>query len=353
MSQDKATLLIVDDAPENIEVLGSLLSRDYDVKVAIDGAGALRLAFAEPPDLILLDVMMPHMDGYEVCRYLKANPVTRRIPVIFVTALDQQENEALGFAVGGADYITKPIQPVIVEARVRTHLALYDQRRDLETQVRIRTEELETTRLEIINCLGLAAEFKDNDTGMHVQRVAGTSHLLALKLGWNNEAADQLRHAATMHDIGKIGIPDRVLLKPGKLDAEEWAIMQRHCEIGARILGSHTAPLMAVARTVALSHHERWDGAGYPAGLRGDHIPLAGRIVAVADAFDALCSVRPYKRPWPLQDTLAHMRAQAGLQFDPQVMVVFDVILPEVLAVQSRCPDDVALPAPATVMLSN
>jgi putative two-component system response regulator len=339
MSDNKATLLIVDDAPENIEVLGELLSREYHVKVAIDGESALRLAYADPPDLILLDVMMPHMDGYEVCRRLKANLATSRVPVIFVTALDQQENETLGFAVGGADYITKPIRPLIVEARVRTHLALYDQHRDLEAQVRRRTEELESTRLEIIQCLGQAAEFKDNETGMHVQRVAGTTRLLALKLGWNSEAADMLSHAATMHDIGKIGIPDRILLKPGKLDSEERAIMQNHCEIGARILGKHPAPLMATAHTVALTHHERWDGAGYPAGLQGENIPLEGRIVAIADTFDALCSPRPYKSAWPLPKVLAYMREQAGRQFDPHLLALFDEILPEVLSVQSNYPD--------------
>jgi len=328
-----ATVLVVDDTPGNIDILREILAPDYRVKVAASGARALEIAGqAEPPDLILLDIMMPGMDGYEVIRRLKANPATRSIPVLFITAKEAPEDEQQGFDLGCVDYITKPISAPSVRVRVRTHLALHDQNRELEAKVRERTRELQETRLEIIQRLGRAAEYRDNETGMHVIRMSHASWITALELGMPAGEAELLLQAAPMHDIGKIGIPDRVLLKPGRLDAEEWAIMRRHPEIGHGIIGSHPSALLQLAATVALSHHEKWDGTGYPAGLAGEAIPLEGRIVAVADVFDALTSKRPYKAAWPVEQAVAELQAQSGRHFEPRMVAAFLARLPDILA---------------------
>ena len=335
-----ATVLVVDDTPLNIDILREALAPAYRVKVATSGARALEIA-AQPerPDLILLDIMMPGMDGYEVLTRLKDDPFTRNIPVLFVTAKDDPEDELRGFALGCADFITKPISAPRVQARVQTHLALHDQSLALEAQVQARTVELEATRLEIIQRLGRAAEFRDNETGMHVIRMSRISKLIALELGLPEAEAELLRQAAPMHDVGKIGIPDRVLLKPGKLDAEEWAIMRRHPEIGAGIIGSHTTPLLKLAAQVAFTHHERWDGTGYPRGLAGEAVPRAARIVAVADVFDALTSVRPYTEAWTVAAAVAHVRAASGQHFEPRVVEAFLACLPRVEAVLAELKD--------------
>ncbi len=336
-AESQPTVLVVDDVPENIDVLAGILRPEYKVKVSLNGEKALNLARTSPaPDLILLDIMMPGIDGYEVCRQLKADLTTRRIPVIFVTAKGEVRDEALGFAVGGVDYITKPVSPPIVQARVRTHLALYDQTRALSGLVRQRTDELNDTRLQVIRRLGRAAEFKDNETGLHVIRMSHYSRLLGLVVGMGQDEADVLFNAAPMHDIGKIGIPDRILQKPGKLDAEEWQIMKQHAEIGARIIGQHDSILLETARIIALSHHEKWNGRGYPAGLEGEKIPLVGRIVAIADVFDALTSVRPYKRAWPVDEAIELLKKEAGEHFDPALIPKFLEILPEVIEIKDR-----------------
>ncbi len=336
-AESQPTVLVVDDVPENIDVLAGILRPEYKVKVSLNGEKALNLARSSPaPDLILLDIMMPGIDGYEVCRQLKADLTTRRIPVIFVTAKGEVRDEALGFAVGGVDYITKPVSPPIVQARVRTHLALYDQTRALSGLVRQRTDELNDTRLQVIRRLGRAAEFKDNETGLHVIRMSHYSRLLGLAVGMGQDEADVLFNAAPMHDIGKIGIPDRILQKPGKLDAEEWEIMKQHAEIGARIIGQHDSILLETARIIALSHHEKWNGRGYPAGLEGEKIPLVGRIVAIADVFDALTSVRPYKRAWPVDEAIELLKKEAGEHFDPALIPKFLEVLPEVIEIKDR-----------------
>jgi putative two-component system response regulator len=259
--------------------------------------------------------------------------------VLFITAKESPEDEQKGFDLGCVDYITKPVSAPRVRARVRTHLALHDQNRSLEAAVRDRTRELQRTRLEIIQRLGRAAEFRDNETGMHVIRMSHASQIIALELGLPELEAETLLQAAPMHDIGKIGIPDRVLLKPGKLDAEEWVIMRRHPEIGHGIIGSHTSPLLIMAAEVALSHHEKWDGSGYPRGLRGDAIPLASRIVAVADVFDALTSVRPYKPAWPVEAAVAELVRGSGGHFEPRIVDAFLARLPDVLAVTAAFGD--------------
>lgn len=333
----KQTILVVDDLPENIEILDGVLRSHYKVKAALNGEKALKIAIQpDAPDLILLDIMMPDMDGYEVCQRLKAQSCTRNIPVIFVTALGEFESEARGFELGAVDYITKPISPAVVRARVRTHLALYDQNRELEQKVQERTSELQATRLEIIRRLGRAAEYKDNETGLHVIRMSHYSRLIAQAAGMNKDDVELLFNAAPMHDVGKIGIPDHILRKPGKLDPEEWEMMKRHVKIGARIIGKHSSELLETARIVALTHHEKWNGTGYPRSLSGEQIPITGRIVAIADVFDALTSVRPYKEAWPIEKALAYIKEEQGKHFDPTLVDCFLTVFPEILKVKDQ-----------------
>ncbi|MDT8445801.1 MAG: response regulator [bacterium] len=334
---EQATLLVVDDTPENIDVLKGLLSGDYKIKAAINGERALKIASSDqPPDLILLDIMMPGMDGYEVCRRLKAEPKTAPIPVIFLTAKAETADEEAGLKLGAVDYITKPISPPIVKARVATQLALFNQSRALEAKVQERTAMLEKTRLQVIQRLGRAAEFKDNETGLHVIRMSHYSALLAEAAGWAAAEVQLLLSAAPMHDIGKIGIPDAVLTKPAKLDDQEWQTMRKHPDIGAEILGEEGTALMDLARQVALTHHEKWDGSGYPKGLAKDAIPQAGRIVAIADVFDALTCVRPYKKAWSTEDAVQLIQDEAGKHFDPQLVPLFVSILPQIEAVRKQ-----------------
>ena len=337
----KQSILVVDDTPENITILSEVLCDDYRIRVATSGEKALKIIYSdEPPDLILLDIMMPGLSGLEICRRLKANPDRRRIPVIFVTAMSSIEDEERGLALGAVDYITKPISPPIVKARVRTHLALYDQSRELERMVRQRTSELMTTRQQIIRRLGRAAEFKDNETGNHVLRMSHYARLIAEAHGLGDEAASIIFNTAPMHDIGKIGIPDSILLKPGKLNAEEWKVMHQHPIMGAEIIGKHENELLETARIIALCHHEKWDGSGYPRGLKGEDIPLEGRIVAIADVFDALVSIRPYKAAFPLEEALRLMESQTGSHFDPELMLAFRKALPEILRIKEIYADE-------------
>ena len=317
-------LLLVDDEPTNLQVLRQILQDDYRLFFAKDGDKALEMAARERPDLILLDVMMPGMTGYEVCTRLKQDEMTVATPVIFVTALADVDDEARGFEVGAVDYITKPVSSPIVRARVRTHLSL------------VRVDELKQTRLQIVQRLGLAAEYKDNETGLHVIRMSHYSRILALAAGFSELAADDLLNAAPMHDVGKIGIPDAILQKNGKLDEAEWVVMRSHAQIGAEIIGEHPSGLLQMARSIALTHHEKWDGSGYPNGLKGEEIPIAGRIVAIADVFDALTSVRPYKPAWSLEDTLALIQRESGKHFDPHLVELFLSQMPAILEIKAR-----------------
>ena len=320
----RPALLLVDDEPANLHVLKHILQDDYRLLFARDGQRALELAAAERPQLILLDVMMPGMTGHEVCAQLKSDPHTSDIPVIFVTALSSVEDEIRGFELGAVDYISKPVSAPIVKARVRTHLSL------------VRAEVLRQTRLNIVQALGMAAEYKDNETGLHVIRMSHFSRIIALEAGFSPDEAEELLHAAPMHDVGKIGIPDAILQKPGKLDENEWLIMQKHPEIGAQIIGEHNASMLQMARRIALGHNEKWDGSGYPAGLAGDDIPIEARIVAIADVFDALTSVRPYKKAWTVEDAVALIREQSGRHFDPQLVECFIRRLDEINQIRER-----------------
>lgn len=321
---NQAKILLVDDEATNLKVLRNVLQDQYQLMFAKQGDEALQLAAEHKPDLILLDVMMPGKTGFEVCAQLKQNPELCAIPVIFVTALKEELDETKGFELGAVDYITKPISPAVVRARVKTHLSL------------VQAEELKQTRLQVIQRLGRAAEYKDNETGLHVLRMSHYAHVLALAYGLDAQQAENLLHAAPMHDIGKIGIPDHILLKPGKLTTEEFAEMKRHPLIGAEIIGHCDSALLQVAKQVALYHHEKWDGTGYPYGLKAEQIPLEARIVAVADVFDALTSPRPYKPAWSLEQTMDYMQQQKGLHFEPVLIELLEQKLPDILTIQQK-----------------
>jgi putative two-component system response regulator len=320
-------LLLVDDEATNLRVLKQVLQDDYRLTFAKSGAEALRLVQLDKPDLILLDVMMPDMTGFETCKRLKAEADSKAIPIIFVTALKDAMDEAKGLELGAVDYITKPISPAVVKIRVKTHLSL------------VQADELKRTRLEVIQRLGRASEYKDNETGLHVMRMSHYSQVLALAYGFSESLAEELLHAAPMHDLGKIGIPDEIMLKPGKLTAAEFEIMKTHPLIGAEIIGECDSSLLSLAKEVALNHHEKWDGTGYPHGLKGEKIPIAARIVALADVFDALTTKRPYKEAWPLDKTLAYLKAQSGHHFEPKLVSLFIQELDKILVIMARWPE--------------
>ncbi|KOO09647.1 HD-GYP domain-containing protein [Vibrio hepatarius] len=317
-------ILIVDDEPANLKVMKQVLQDHYRLSFARSGQDALKLAKQDYFDLILLDIMMPGMTGFEVCEQLKANPETSAIPVIFVTALRESIDEEKGFEIGGVDYIVKPIVPAIVRARVKTHLSM------------VKMDVLKATQVDLIQRLGRAAEFKDNETGMHVLRMSHYVKILALAIGMDEEQADELRMAATMHDIGKIAIPDNILLKPGKLDEEEFNHMKRHVKVGASILDTPRSSLISLARNIALTHHEKWDGTGYPEGLVGKEIPIEGRLAAIADVFDALTSERPYKKAWPIDEAVMFIEQQTGKHFDPELVPIFMEQLPNILEIKAK-----------------
>jgi len=256
--------------------------------------------------------------------------------VIFITALSEEEDEAKGLRLGAVDFITKPFNPALVKARVRNHLELKRHRDHLESLVRERTEE---TVLRLV----LASEARDTDTGMHVRRIRAASALMARKLGMPEGKAELIGLASTMHDVGKIGIPDHILLKDGRLNDAEWEIMKTHTTIGARNLEGSTSRLLEVARTIALHHHEHWDGSGYPGGLSGQDISLEGRVVCILDVFDALTSKRPYKEAWPSDRALDTMRQLRGRHFDPELVDVFLGTAPDFVALRSMYPDEVLL----------
>jgi putative two-component system response regulator len=339
------TILIVDDAIENLTVLNALLSPYFQVKVATSGEKALHIASAVPhPDLILLDVMMPGMDGYQVFQRLRADPATHDIPVIFVTAMDSREAELHGLDAGAVDYITKPVVPAIVLARVRTQLEL-KQARDwlankntlLEAEVARRMLENELTQEVSIRALAHLAETRDPETGNHILRTQSYVHELALRLRnhprfadtLNTRYIDLLHRSAPLHDIGKVGIPDLILPKPGPLTPEEWRVMKTHARLGAEAIeqaerdAARPVAFLGLAKEIAHWHHEKWDGSGYPDGLAGDAIPVSARLMAVADVFDALISTRVYKPPMPLSEARDIIAAGRGVHFDPDVAEVF------------------------------
>ncbi|CAM2064823.1 Response regulator [Sulfidibacter corallicola] len=336
MTLKKQRVLITDDEPNNLQLMRQILRDDYHISTATDGPMALEVASKVVPDIILLDVMMPGMDGYEVCTRLKANPETARIPVIFVSARAEIEDEDRGFQVGAVDYITKPVSRPIVLARTATHLALYDQQRACEERVVRKTAELACSQSAAIHMLGEAGHYNDTDTGVHIWRMAAYSGAIARRAGWHVDRAAMLALAAPMHDTGKIGIPDAILKKPARLDAEEWVVMKTHTTIGHSILSKSDTPLFRMAADVALSHHEKWNGEGYPAGLSGVDIPESARIVAIADVFDALTMVRPYKKAWPIDAALAELERGSGNHFEPRLVACFMEIESEIMEIKAK-----------------
>ncbi|TGM34326.1 HD domain-containing phosphohydrolase [Leptospira biflexa] len=325
----KPKILVIDDEATNLQILNEILKNDYSLSFAKDANKGWELAFSESPDLILLDVMMPERTGYDLIKQLKENKKTQFIPVIFVTALTDVGDEEKGFHLGAVDYITKPVSPAIVKARVKTHLSLVD------------SKEVKITRLQIIQRLGMASEYKDNETGMHVIRMSHYSKTIALAIGFSAEGADEILNAAPMHDVGKIGIPDSIIQKPGKLTEEEWNIMKRHPEIGAEIIGDHHSRLLKLAKSIALTHHEKYDGSGYPYQLKGENIPLEGRIIAIADVFDALTTIRPYKKAWEVEDALGYLQKESGTHFDPKLVNEFLKVLPKILEIKAEWPEEI------------
>ncbi|TAN51808.1 MAG: response regulator [Methylococcaceae bacterium] len=343
-----AKLLIVDDNRANVALLEKLLRRGgYEqVDTVTDPREVKALYEANRYDLILLDIRMPHLDGFQVMAQLRESKGDDYLSILVLTAELTSETKLRSLQEGARDFLSKPFDSVEVLARVRNllevrmfHNGLRNQNRVLEEQVRQRTQELENTRLEIIRRLGRAAEYRDNETGAHVIRMSKYCALLGEQVGMDVKACELLLNASPMHDIGKIGIPDRILLKPGKLDAEEWAIMQTHAAIGAEMLSGHDSELLQMAEVIALTHHEKWDGTGYPRQLKGEDIPVVGRITAVCDVFDALTSVRPYKKAWSVADALAELEKLRGSHFDPLLVDKFHNIVQDVLKIKEQFKD--------------
>lgn len=332
----KCKILLVDDEAGNLQLLRRILKDSYTLVFSKSGEDAIKNAVNQNPDLILLDIMMPGMDGYEVCRHIKADRRVNHIPIIFVTALADETDEAKGFELGGVDYVTKPIRPSILKHRIKIHLMLKDQYRTCRQHVAKKSKELRETRFRSLMMLGKAAEYKDNETGMHVQRMSRYSEVIARAYGWNADACEMILNASPMHDIGKIGVPDSILQKPGKLNAEEWKIMMQHPGIGSSIIGKYAgdSDLFKMAEIIARSHHEKWDGSGYPGGLSGKAIPIEGRIVAIADVFDALTTRRPYKEPWSVEKALQLLKDESGKHFDPILVECFFQNLPKILKIK-------------------
>ncbi len=372
------TVLVVDDTRENLEVIGGVLQgKGYRVRVANSGQRALKAATSEPrPDLILLDVMMPEMDGYTVIRELQANPETSGIPVIFVTAMDSDQDEEFGLNLGAVDYVAKPIRPAILLARVHAHLELkqardrlQNQNQWLESEINHRMAENELIKDVTINALALLAEARDLETGYHLQRTQTYLILLMKHLqnhprfrdGLSQEQQTLIAKAATLHDIGKVGIPDSILLKPARLTPEEYEVMKTHSTIGGnalahaikKVLDAHpdeqqlalnrsSLNFLETARQIALYHHEHWSGGGYPEGLAGEAIPMSARLMALVDVFDALSCKRPYKEPFPMEKTVAIITEERGRQFDPDVVDAFLAVKDSFVEIAKRFEDGVA-----------
>jgi putative two-component system response regulator len=344
----KGRILIVDDDPAHTLLLRKLLGKAGYESVATtnDPTEAAALYGEFRPDLVILDLHMQPKDGFAVLGDLRAMELDSYLPVLMMTASDDPEVLANALALGARDFLRKPFDRSEALARIGSlielrmmHTRIREQNRTLEETVRARTRELRETRLEVIHRLGRAAEYRDNETGMHIMRMSVSAERLARAAGWSAEECELLLNASPMHDIGKIGIPDAILLKPGPLTPEEWVIMKKHPEIGAELLGGSPSELMQMAAEIALAHHEKWDGSGYPRGLRGEEIPLSARISAVCDVFDALLSRRPYKEPWPVERALAEIKARAGSHLDPRLVVLFRGILDEILEIQEKYPD--------------
>lgn len=340
-----ARILIIDDEPSNLKLLDKMLgSQGYDNLVLINDPREVISRYKQiRPDLVLLDLNMPHVDGFEVLEQLKQINDPLMPPVIVLTAQNSRDYLLRALNGGARDFIAKPFDRMELFARVNNlldahlgHLMLHDQKAVLDGLVLQRTEELRRTQLQIVQRLGKASEYRDEETGNHIMRMSHITSLLARALGWCEYDCDLILHASTMHDVGKIGIPDDILLKPGKLEPHECEVMKTHTTIGGILLENDDSDIMRLAREIALSHHERWDGNGYPYGLREDDIPQSGRISAVADVFDALASERPYKKCWTLEAAIEFISENSGKQFDPEVVDAFLSNLDNIKIIRKR-----------------
>lgn len=353
--EKRAVILVVDDEELNRRLMEAmLLSMGYEVLSARDGVEALQAAQDHPVDVILLDIMMPRMNGFEAARQLKEMEKTSHIPIVMVTALSEVNDRVKALQSGADDFLTKPVDQTELKARVHSLLqvkAYHDHMREdkklLEEEVARKTEELrkafeviKSSSLDTIYRLSRAAEYRDEDTGTHIKRMSNYSAAVARKMSLVDKAVETLLYAAPMHDVGKIGIPDRILLKPGKLDADELDVMRQHTVFGSKILEGATSGFLRLAEVVALTHHEKWDGSGYPRGLKGKEIPLVGRIVAIADVFDALTTRRPYKEPFTLDKSYAIIRESRGSHFDPDVVDAFFAAEDEILSIKEKYKDE-------------
>ncbi|MDO8892450.1 MAG: response regulator [Sulfurimicrobium sp.] len=340
-----AKILIVDDQAPNVVLMEKMLRADgyNDVYSTTDPRQVIELYAEHHFDLVLLDLNMPYLNGFEVMQQLKELESENYVPVLVLTAQPDMKTRLQALESGARDFLTKPFDRLEVLTRIRNmlevrlmHKQIRDQNRILEEKVLERTRELAETRFEIIRRLGRAAEYRDNETGLHIIRMSKYSQLLGRAAGMNEEDAEMLLNASPMHDIGKIGIPDSILLKPGKLDPDQWEIMKTHSAIGAEILSGHPSELMTMASQIALTHHEKWDGSGYPNGLTGEEIPLVGRVVAVCDVFDALTTARPYKKAWTVEDALCYISENSGKHFDPELTQLCPDVLPAILEIRER-----------------
>jgi putative two-component system response regulator len=344
-SKSSERILIVDDEPANLKLLAKMLhSQGYQgLELVDDPRKVLGLYQTLQPDLILLDLQMPHLDGFQVMEQLQATNDPLLPPIVILTAQHDKASLLRALAAGARDFIGKPFDRNELLMRVRNlldaqlaHRLLYDQKEVLERMVQQRTEEVRRTQLQVVQRLGKAAEHRDEETGNHILRMSHTSALLAKAIGWSEADCELLLNASPMHDIGKIGIPDAILLKPGRFEPHEWEIMKTHAAIGAKLLDGDDTPLMRMARDIALTHHEKWDGSGYPHGLAGEAIPQVGRIAALADVFDALTSERPYKKAWPVEKAVETIKESSGKHFDPALVEVFLQQLPGILEIRTR-----------------
>jgi len=343
-------ILIVDDEPDHVALLESLLRSDgYESVRGITDPRTVTAACDEfDPHLILLDLSMPHVDGFQVLELVHERAAGFGLAVIVVTGHTDRDTCLRALAAGACDVIGKPFDSMEVLTRVANvlgarllHQAVRESNELLAQRVAEATRDLQEARLEVVHRLGRAAEYRDNETGLHTIRIGRSCEMVAKAVGMTDEECTMVLHAAPMHDVGKIGIRDAILLKPARLDPDEWEVMKTHTHIGAEILSGGRTELLRTAEAIALTHHERWDGAGYPDALPGDAIPVAGRICALCDVFDALTSVRPYKPAWPVEEAIAYVRSASGTQFDPELTEGFVRSLPEIMFMrdQYREPD--------------
>jgi len=343
-----ARILLVDDETVNLKILRKMLETQgfFNLVEVQDAREAIHQYCEAPTDLVLLDLNMPFKDGYDLMSEFQAVDEPVHAPIVVLTAQHGQEFLLRALNSGARDYITKPFDMAELIARVRNmlevHLAhkmVYAQKETLDSMVRLRTADLLRTRMQVIQRLGRAAEYRDNETGQHVLRVSHTAALMGQHLGWDQDSCEMFLHATPMHDVGKIGIPDRILLKPASLDPDEWKIMKTHTTIGADLLGGEDSELFRLAQTIACSHHEKWDGSGYPRGTKGVDIPQPARIVAIVDVFDALTSTRPYKKAWPVADAISYIHKQSGQHFDPSLVQLFENLQDDIHKIRLRFTD--------------